>query len=60
MGKGSTYRKVDKAKYDRNYLKIFGRKCPHCKGVGYYKDFGPNKKQKVKTTCLFCENGRIK
>jgi hypothetical protein len=25
MGKGSTYRPVDKNKYDRNFRKIFGK-----------------------------------
>jgi len=25
---------TDKRKWDRNYLKIFGIKCPKCKGTG--------------------------
>lgn len=28
---------TDKAKYDKNYIKIFGRKCPKCLGLGYIK-----------------------
>lgn len=25
---------TDKAKYDRNYLRLFGRLCSECKGIG--------------------------
>jgi len=34
MGKGDTPRPVDKARYDRNYLYIFGSECPRCGGDG--------------------------
>jgi hypothetical protein len=27
-GKGDAYRPVDKRKYDRGYLRVFGEKCP--------------------------------
>ena len=54
MGKGDTYRKVDKARYDRNYLKIFGRKCGFCKGKGYLEDIDRHGKM-IKTTCILCQ-----
>jgi hypothetical protein len=31
-GKGDAYRPVDKEKYDRGYLRIFGIRCPVCQG----------------------------
>ena len=34
MGKGDTYRPVDRKKYDRNYLRLYGEKCPICNGTG--------------------------
>lgn len=34
-GKGDTPRLVDKTKYDRNYLRIYGRLCSRCNGTGY-------------------------
>lgn len=36
-GKGDTYRPVDRDKYERNYLRIFGVRCPHCEGAGCEK-----------------------
>lgn len=36
MGKDDTYRKVDREKYDRTYVRVFGEKCPHCKGSGRF------------------------
>jgi len=47
MSKGSWYRLVDKKKYDRNYLRLYGMRCsccentekrhscPACGGLGY-------------------------
>jgi DnaJ-class molecular chaperone len=35
MGKGDKYRPVDKDKYERNYLRVFGIKCPSCNGSGF-------------------------
>ncbi len=26
---------TDKARYDKNYLKLFGKQCPKCKGEGW-------------------------
>jgi len=34
MSKGDWYRPVDQKKFQRNYLRIFGRECPECKGQG--------------------------
>jgi hypothetical protein len=34
MSKGSTYRPVDPAKWDRGWLRIWGMKCPMCRGSG--------------------------
>jgi DnaJ-class molecular chaperone len=39
MGKGDTYRPVDKKKYDRNFLRIFGEKCWQCNGTGKWPGF---------------------
>jgi len=25
---------TDKARYDKNYLRLFGKPCPRCKGTG--------------------------
>jgi len=25
---------ADKPKYDKNYLRLYGKPCPHCGGVG--------------------------
>ena len=33
-GKGDTYRAVNQKKYERNYLRVFGKLCPKCKGAG--------------------------
>ena len=35
-GKGSVYRPVDRKKYDRNYLRLYGKVCPECNGVGRF------------------------
>ena len=42
-GKGSTYRPVDKKKFDRNFISVFGITCPKCDGLG----------------CHYCEKGKI-
>ena len=34
MGKGDTFRPINKQKYDKNYLRIFGKKCRDCNGTG--------------------------
>lgn len=34
MGKGDTYRPVNQDKYDKNWLRLYGVKCPKCKGEG--------------------------
>lgn len=52
---------TDKARYDANYLRIYGEQCDACKGRGYYKDKVPGMKKKVKTTCIICDGaGYIK
>jgi hypothetical protein len=33
-GKGDIYRPVNKDKYDRNWLRIYGVVCPECNGAG--------------------------
>ena len=33
-GKGDNYRPVNQKKYEENYLRCFGAKCPKCKGDG--------------------------
>jgi len=38
---------TDKARYDVNYLRIFGEKCM-CDDKGYYVDNG------IKTKCILC------
>jgi len=35
MGKGDTYRPVDKRKFDRGYLRVYGKECGICKGWGH-------------------------
>jgi len=54
-GKGDWYRPVNKEKYDKNYLRIFGVVCPQCNGKGYLEDFGVQKNEKIKTKCLICQ-----
>ena len=53
-GKGDTYRPIDQEKYARNYLRIFGVKCPHCDGAGMFKDANGMKSEQAETKCLFC------
>lgn len=38
MGKGSRIRpcQVSQEQYRKNWLKIFGKKCPECNGTGVY------------------------
>ena len=38
----------DKKRYDQNYLRVFGEKCPHCHGVGRIDFFG------IDTECVIC------
>jgi DnaJ-class molecular chaperone len=33
-GKGDTPRPINKERYDRNYLRIYGKICPACNGIG--------------------------
>ena len=33
-GKGDKRRPCDQARYDRNYIAIFGKDCIHCGGLG--------------------------
>lgn len=39
---------TDKATYDRNYLRAYGKPCIACDTQGYFKDNG------IKTTCIIC------
>jgi hypothetical protein len=50
-GKGDTYRPVNKAKYDSNYLKTFGQRCPECNGSGFDCDGDPCSMSR----CILCE-----
>lgn len=57
-GKGDTYRKVDKRKFDKNYKKIFGDKCI-CDN-GYFEDEWTDAKgikHKCRTKCILCAKG---
>ena len=45
---------TDKARYDANYLRIYGTRCEACKGRGYYEDEPKLKGKKIRTTCLIC------
>lgn len=52
---------ADKAKYNENYLRIFGVECSMCKGKGYFNDYCKLQKRMIKTTCLICYGkGRMK
>lgn len=53
-GKGSTYRPVDQNKWDIGWLRIYGKRCEACKGLGYHSDKPLTMKKKVCTTCLIC------
>lgn len=44
----------NKAQYDSNYSKIFGRRCSICQGKGYHVDFDRHGKE-IHTTCLICQ-----
>ena len=37
MGKGDTYRPVNQKKYEENWLRLYGVKCPVCDGSGEEK-----------------------
>ncbi len=50
--KGDFPRKVDRRKWEKNWLKIFGVKCPECKGVGIV-DYGDDFMARV-TDCKIC------
>lgn len=45
---------TDKERYDREYLRIYGVPCKHCKTRGWYEDFCKVQKKMIKTTCIFC------
>jgi len=52
-GKGWPSRPVNKEKYDRGYLRVFGVKCPTCNGNGWvYKDTDAN----IKIDCPTCNS----
>lgn len=52
---------TDKARYDANYLRLFGEQCDVCHGRGYHEDVVPHMKQRVRTTCLICGGtGKLK
>lgn len=50
MGKGDTYRPVNKERYDKNYLRAYGKICSQCKGKGGWTI---NNGQ-LKTVCKLC------
>jgi hypothetical protein len=50
-GKGDTFRPVNKEKYDKNYLRVFGKKCPFCDENGK-TGYDPITKKYV--VCQFC------
>ena len=53
-GKGDTYRKVNRKKYHRNYLRAYGKTCNVCKGkgtIGIVEQDG----SLSKLTCRYCE-----
>lgn len=53
-GKTDLPRKVDGSKYRRNYVRIYGEKCPYCNGEGVLVD------GLIGTICMFCKGkGRI-
>lgn len=61
MGKGDTYRPVNKKRYDNNYIRIFGKVCDICQGKGYHTDFDEVQKKWIRTNCLICSGtGRRK
>lgn len=51
MGKGDTYRPVNRQKYEENYERIFPS-C-ECGGKGYFEDIDFTGKV-IKTACMFC------
>lgn len=60
-GKGDTYRKVDREKYNRGYIRAFGEVCPICKGVGKItKWVTPKSSTTYSWKCKACDGkGRI-
>jgi DnaJ-class molecular chaperone len=38
-GKGDTYRPVDRQRFNRNYLRLYGKKCDLCNGDGVTNAF---------------------
>lgn len=52
-GKGNIYRPVNKKKYDKGYLRVFGVKCDFCNGRGWiYGDMTTD----TKTDCPKCNS----
>ena len=45
----------NKLLYDQNYLRLYGKRCEACKGLGYFEDKPPMMKKKVQTKCIFCK-----
>jgi len=41
-GKGWFPRNVDRKKYDENWIRIFGKECPVCRGLGWDEDINGN------------------
>jgi RecJ-like exonuclease len=60
-GKGDRYRPVDKEKYDRTYIRVFGERCSVCKGKKKITVFEiGNKKNKAEIGCSACKGkGKI-
>jgi hypothetical protein len=64
-GKGDTYRPVNKKKYDENYVRVFGKDCKNCFGIGEVRVVTPDDETEIKgeevQPCPFCNGlGRIK
>ena len=60
MGKGDKYRPVDREKYERNWLRLYGKKCSVCDGAGAVTHPVVSNKTShslrvVETTCKACE-----
>lgn len=55
-GKGSVYRPVNREKYDKNYLKLYGVLCQICNGTGVagIPDFEGTKEVITQHVCLNC------
>jgi DnaJ-class molecular chaperone len=54
-GKGDTPRPINKERYDRNYLRIYGKICPNCKGQGGFRITNPEGQLVGVKGCKNCE-----